>query len=85
MKLFGKSYLGNRRIGALILLTALLAGGPAALADRKEGNPDLSGTASSVTPTPTPPKFNVPIPPGHDAHGVTIPYYDAKGKLADVF
>jgi hypothetical protein len=27
------------------------------------------------------PKFNVPIPPGHSAEGLTIPYYDDKGKL----
>jgi hypothetical protein len=85
MKLFDRSHLTNRRIGALILLTVLLACGPAALADRKEGNPDLSGAATGVSPTPTPPKFNIPIPPGHHAHGVTIPYYDAKGKLQMFF
>ena len=85
MKLFGRSHLRSWRIGALILLTALVAGGPVALASRKEGTPDLSGTAASATPTATPPKFNVPIPPGHNAHGVTIPYYDAKGKLQMFF
>lgn len=33
----------------------------------------------------TSPKFDVPIPPGHDAKGVKIPYFDETGKLQMLF
>lgn len=85
MKLFGRSQLTSRRISALILMTALVAGGSLARAGKKEGPMDSSGAATSASPTPTPPKFNVPIPVNHDAHGVTIPYFDDKGKLQMFF
>jgi lipopolysaccharide-assembly LptC-related protein len=32
-----------------------------------------------------PPVFNVPIPPGHDARVVKLPYYDSSGKLQMIF
>lgn len=35
----------------------------------------------SATPGATPPRFNVPIPLGHDAKGITLPYFDKLGKL----
>ena len=85
MKLFGRSHLTTRGIGALFVLTALLACGPAAHAGRKEGNPDLSGTAGGVSPTPTPPRFPLPLPVGHDAEGSTVPNRDARGRLQMMF
>lgn len=37
--------------------------------------------AAEANAGPTPPKYDVPIPIGHQAEGVTLPYYDDKGKL----
>jgi len=85
MKLFARCRLTRRGIVALFLLTMLLAGGSSAHAGKKDETVDLSGTAGNVSPTPTPPKFNVPIPVNHDAHGVTIPYYDDRGRLQMFF
>jgi hypothetical protein len=79
MKLFGRSPLRSRRIPAVMLMTALLAGGCLAHA-RKHEPIDLSGPDASASPTPTPPKFNVPIPVSHFALGFNYLYFDDQGR-----
>jgi len=69
------------RAAALILLAASLAGAPLARAGKKADSMDFSGPDASASPTPAPPKFNVPIPPGHVATVMNIPYFDIHGKL----
>jgi len=47
----------------------------------------LAGTlvwGNSGLPAPSAPKFDVPIPIGHDARVVRIPYYDDRGKLQQI-
>lgn len=49
----------------------------AAKGDKKKKD---KGTADASA-GPTPPKYDVPIPIHHKAEGVTLPYFDDKGKL----
>lgn len=39
---------------------------------------------ASAQGTPAP-RLNMPIPPGHEAKGIKVPYYDDKGKLQMLF
>jgi hypothetical protein len=82
MKLFARSHLGRWRKAGLMLLAVLIAAGPAAWGGQKAGEPDFSD--GGATPAPKRPKFDVPIPIGHDATVVGLPYFD-KGKLQMYF
>jgi hypothetical protein len=80
MKLFVKNF------PALLILAVLLFGDPLARAGKKNDDTGgFSGPAASASPTPPPPKFNIPIPPGHDARGVKLPYFDPQGRLQMYF
>jgi hypothetical protein len=48
----------------------------------KKKDSGKANPSASASPTP---RFDLPIPPGHDAHGVTIPYFDAQGRLEMFF
>jgi hypothetical protein len=61
-----------------VLLPLLMAGG-IARAHTSRPSPSPGGSAS-----PTPPKFNIPIPMGHNAKGVDLPFFD-NGKLQMYF
>jgi hypothetical protein len=73
-----------RPIGPLLLLAILLTAPPLAQAGKKNTDNDYSDDGTKASPTPTPPKFNPPIPVSHDAEGVNLPYFD-KGKLQMFF
>jgi hypothetical protein len=64
-----------------ILLALLLAGGTGAWGN----NGGKRSPAPGASVSPTPPKFNVPIPVGHGAVGVKLPYFDQRGKLQMFF
>jgi len=90
MKPFVKSRGASRGglAAGMLLLAVLVAAGPPAwgYTDNKD---DAAAGASpgpnaSASPSP-PPKFNVPIPLHHDAQGVKLPYFDARGKLQMYF
>ncbi len=68
---------------AKLLLAVLLAAAPQTHAGRKKASDAESDENGS--PTPAPPKFNVPIPVNHDAEGVNLPYFDNLGKLQMYF
>jgi hypothetical protein len=68
-----------------ILLAVLLVGGPPALGGQKQVEMDYSGGEAGGSPTPTPPKFNPPIPIGHDAEVAKIPIWDTRGRLQMFF
>jgi Lipopolysaccharide-assembly, LptC-related len=66
----------------LLLVAILLAAVPLAWGNSgKKKNTAVPG--SSVSPTP--PRFNIPIPVSHDAEGVKLPYFDAHGRLQMYF
>lgn len=76
------------RLAAGILLAALLL----TLRTAAWGNNGKKGDSmDAVSPvpgasvSPTPPKFNVPIPVSHDAQGVKLPYFDIRGRLQMYF
>lgn len=60
-------------------LLACLLHGSLAAADEKDkgGKPKTAATPAVILP----PKIEVPIPIGHDAQLVTLPYYGSDGKL----
>ena len=43
------------------------------------------GKKGNATGSPTPIKLNIPIPPGHAAEGVKLPYFDDRGRLQMFF
>lgn len=45
------------------------------------GRANQPGEAKKKKGDPTAPKFNIPIPVGHSAEGVNLPYFDDRGKL----
>jgi hypothetical protein len=52
--------------------------------DKKKDDPGPKGDAPAAEGTvgaDGKPKISVPIPPGHDARGLVIPYRDAEGKM----
>lgn len=67
-----------RRFASFFLRCALafsLVGNAWAKGDKKDKKKkDKSGEADA-------PKFNIPIPVGHNAEGVTLPYFDEQGKI----
>jgi len=69
---------------SLFLLAPFIAGAPLALGDSGAGaaTPGSSPAAKSAR-TPTP--LNIPIPVGHDAETVKLPYFDVHGKLQMTF
>jgi hypothetical protein len=84
MKLFGSNHL-NARIAVVCLAIGLLAGTPLARAGKKQADTDATPANAAASPTPTPPKFTVPIPVGHDAEGFRMPYFDNRGRLEMYF
>ena len=82
MKLFGRSRLGHWRNAALLVLAVLIPAAPATWGGQKASQTDSSGAGAK--PEPARPKFDVPIPIGHDATVVGLPYFD-KGKLQMYF
>jgi hypothetical protein len=69
----------DRRSAATVCVFLLFTG--LVSAGEKKRDLDFSGDAASPTPSASPPRFDVPIPIGHDAQGTGIPYWDARGKL----
>jgi hypothetical protein len=65
----------------LILLAMVVGGGSGAWAHNGVKESPAPGASGS----PTPPKFNVPIPVSHDARGVKLPYFDQRGRLQMFF
>jgi len=92
MKLFARKSPGNRknrarvRGGAGVAVAVLLAlGGIASGNDgKKKGAADVS-PSPGASGSPAAPKFNVPIPPGHGALKVQLPYFDERGRLQMFF
>jgi len=70
------------RAATIMLLGICLAGTAPAWGHAKS---DAPSPGSSAGASPTPPKFNVPIPVSHDARGVKLPYYDERGRLQMYF
>jgi len=79
MKLFAKSLRDHRRAAILLLLPLLLVTGGIAQAHSSKASQSPGGKGS-----PTPPRFNVPIPIDHNAKGVDFPIID-NGKLQMYF
>lgn len=80
MKPFGKSYLNHVSLARLLLVASLVfAGLPAWAHSNATATPAPGGSPGHARP-----KFDVPIPPGHDAEGVTLPYVDIRGHLQEI-
>jgi hypothetical protein len=76
----------------LLLLAAMIMAGSALAHTDPDGSGSPTATpkpkhratpkpGASVTPSATPSKFQVPIPTGHDAEHMAIPYLDNRGRL----
>jgi hypothetical protein len=95
MKLFARKALETRgviRAAGIFFVMLLIPCGPLALGNgggktktKAKASPTPNGSpGGSPAASPTP-KFNVPIPPGHPAQGVRLPYFDVRGKLQMFF